>query len=82
MAKLNDEIIDRRISMETLQDVDSSAYQSNSMAQFELHQNKLLVIAENGIHGENLQENTIWVLLKIYQLRKTTKNRVLSVLDS
>ncbi len=47
--------------MEALQDVDPSTYHSNSMAQFELHQNKLLAIAENGIHGGNLQENTVWV---------------------
>lgn len=67
--------------MEVLQDVDPSTYQSNSMAQFELHQNKLLAIAENGIHGGNLQENTVWVFTQdLY--RKANKNRVLSVLDT
>ncbi len=61
-AKVNGETVACRVSLEALQDIDPSSYQSDSMAQFESHQHTLLAIAETKIRNGLVSDGQVWVL--------------------
>jgi hypothetical protein len=63
-VKVNGETVACHVSLEALQDINPSSYQSDPMAQFELHQHTLLSIAETKINNGQVKGAQVWVLTK------------------